>query len=626
MNVYVPPHLRRQQAAAAAAAASASTNVAAEAPAQAKDAAVTSGQRAGAAAAAPPNPEQTRQREAWDALNRAITAAINRVTLTNVPAIAVDLLRVNIIRGRGLFCKHLMATQHADPQLSHIFAALVAVINKEIPEVGELLVRRLVIMWKRYRRRREWGPCASTGTFLAHLVGQRVQHHLVLLKMLSSLFCVQPAPSDDEMEAATQLLRVSYKFLDILDPDAFEVLLDPIRRLLRASSLSQRSENYLQQLLDEIRAWEPIKLDVPAIPAALDLVEPDEQKTHEVDLDDGDGDLHLALDRFELDPAFYDNEAAYETLARAMIGDELFDLKREEEQHKRVAALAAPSAAAGPDGGDAGDVAAEGNRRRKAKPGKLIGAADSEDEDDDGEAAEDEEVDATDLGEKSGPKAADPFAVYSDRSTEAVRKNIFLAIRSSTSNEEIAHKLLREHSKPETDPIIVKMLLETCCQEKMFNKKYSLTAERLCRTSTRFSKLFVELFQQHYRNAEELTLAKTEMICKFFVPLLCKDAMPWSCMGCMDLQATNADQRIFIQTLWQSLASSFGMQRLKERLRADVELAAALQGLFPRNEPKVVRFAVDLFTAMDLAPLTEDMQRWLDAEQVAAAKRTREFV
>ncbi len=51
----------------------------------------------------------------------------------------------NLERGRGLFCRSLMKSQMASPTFTPVFAALVSVVNTKFPEIGELLMQRLIL-------------------------------------------------------------------------------------------------------------------------------------------------------------------------------------------------------------------------------------------------------------------------------------------------------------------------------------------------------------------------------------------------------------------------------------------------------------------------------------------------
>jgi pre-mRNA-splicing factor CWC22 len=50
----------------------------------------------------------------------------------------------NIMRGKGLFCRSVMKSAIASPAFAPVFAAMVAIINTKLPEIGALLAARLV--------------------------------------------------------------------------------------------------------------------------------------------------------------------------------------------------------------------------------------------------------------------------------------------------------------------------------------------------------------------------------------------------------------------------------------------------------------------------------------------------
>jgi hypothetical protein len=65
-----------------------------------------------------------------------------------------ELFRENLVRGRGVFCQSLMKAEMASPAFAPVYAALAAVVNTKFPEIGQLLLARIVSRWKRAYR---WG-------------------------------------------------------------------------------------------------------------------------------------------------------------------------------------------------------------------------------------------------------------------------------------------------------------------------------------------------------------------------------------------------------------------------------------------------------------------------------------
>ena len=95
------------------------------------------------------------QRLTWDALRKSINGLVNKVNAANIKNIIPELFSENLIRGRGLFCRSCMKSQMASPGFTHVFAALVAVVNTKFPEVGDLLLRRIVLQLKRAYKRND---------------------------------------------------------------------------------------------------------------------------------------------------------------------------------------------------------------------------------------------------------------------------------------------------------------------------------------------------------------------------------------------------------------------------------------------------------------------------------------
>lgn len=103
------------------------------------------------------------QRLTWDALRKSINGLVNKVNATNIKNIIPELFAENLIRGRGLFCRSCMKSQMASPGFTDVFAALVAVVNTKFPEVGDLLLRRIVLQLKRaYKRNDKVYACFFT--------------------------------------------------------------------------------------------------------------------------------------------------------------------------------------------------------------------------------------------------------------------------------------------------------------------------------------------------------------------------------------------------------------------------------------------------------------------------------
>ncbi len=95
------------------------------------------------------------QRLSWDALRKSITGIVNRVNIVNIKEVVPEMFAENLIRGRGLFARSIMKAQAASLPFTPVFAALVAIINTKLPQVGELLLTRLVSQFRRAFKRND---------------------------------------------------------------------------------------------------------------------------------------------------------------------------------------------------------------------------------------------------------------------------------------------------------------------------------------------------------------------------------------------------------------------------------------------------------------------------------------
>lgn len=78
-----------------------------------------------------------------------------QVNTSNIKHVVPELFAENLIRGRGLFCRSIMKAQAASLPYTPVFAALVAIINTKMPQVGELLVTRLASQFRRAFKRND---------------------------------------------------------------------------------------------------------------------------------------------------------------------------------------------------------------------------------------------------------------------------------------------------------------------------------------------------------------------------------------------------------------------------------------------------------------------------------------
>ncbi|KAJ8541033.1 hypothetical protein K7X08_001849 [Anisodus acutangulus] len=488
------------------------------------------------------------QRMTWDALRKSINGLVNKVNAVNLKNIIPELFAENLIRGRGLFCRSCMKSQMASPGFTDVFAALVAVVNTKFPEVGDLLLRRIILQLQRAYKRNDKPQLLAAVKFIAHLVNQQIVHELIALELLTVLL---EKPTDDSVEVAVGFVTECGSMLLDLCPRGLHGIFERFRGILHEGEIDKR----VQFLIESLFALRKAKFQgFPAVRPELDLVEQEDQLTHEVSLSETI-DPEISLDIFKPDPNFLENERKYEELKKALLGDE------SEE---------------------------EGNSD-----------AESEDDDEDEESEEEDE---------------EQMKIKDETETNLInlRRTIYLTIMSSVDFEEAGHKLLKIKLEPGQEMELCIMLLECCSQERTYLRYYGLLGQRFCMINRIHQENFEKCFVQQYSMIHRLETNKLRNVAKFFAHLLGTDALPWHCLAYIRLteEDTTSSSRIFIKILFQELSEHLGIRLLNERLN-DPTMQDSLESIFPKDNPKNTRFAINFFTSIGLGGITENLREYL---------------
>ncbi|KAA1477093.1 MIF4G-domain-containing protein [Dentipellis sp. KUC8613] len=495
-------------------------------------------------AAAGDKASQEYQRLSWDALRKSITGIVNRVNVANIKHVVPELFGENLIRGRGLFARSVMKAQAASLPFTPVFAALVAIINTKLPQVGELVLVRLVSQFRRAFKRNDKAVCHSTTTFIAHLVNQGVAHEIIALQILVLLL---ERPTDDSIEIAVGFTREVGAFFAENSPKANATVYERFRAVLNEGSISHRVQ-YMIEVLMQVRK-DKYK-DNPILPEGLDLVEEDEQITHQVQLEE-ELQVQDGLNIFKFDPNYLENEEKYKAIKAEILGEDSDEESGSEE-------------------------------------------SDSDEEDED---------------------AVEEMEGIQDR-TETnlvnLRRVIYLTIMNALNYEEAVHKLLKIQLKEGEEIELVKMIIECCSQERSYSTFYGLVSERFCKLNRVWNECFERSFEEYYTTIHRYETNRLRNISRLFGHLLATDAISWAVLQCIKLNEddTTSSSRIFIKIMMQEVMESMGLPALKERF-ADPEVRSLCREMFPLDNPKNTRFAINYFTSIGLGAVTEEMREHL---------------
>jgi len=490
------------------------------------------------------------QRIAWEALKKSIHGYINKVNTSNIGIITRELLRENIIRGRGLLARSIIQAQAASPTFTPVYAALTSIINSKFPNIGELVLKRLVLQFKRGFKRNDKPLCISSGTFIAHLVNQRVAYEIIALEILTLLL---ETPTDDSVEVAIAFLKECGMKLTEVSRRGIEAIFEMLRNILHEGQLDKRVQ-YMIEVMFQIRK-DGFK-DHEAVPEELDLVEEEHQITHLIRLDD-EMEAQDILNVFKFDADYLASEEKYKQLCKEILGSDV---------------------------------------------------SDSEGDDEDGEEESSDNDSSTEQTEGKEGVILD----NTETNLTALRRTIYLTIHSSLDFEECAHKLMKMQLKPGQEIELCHMFLDCCAEMRTYEKFFGLLAGRFCAINKIYVTPFEQIFKDSYHTIHRLDTNKLRNVSKFFAHLLFTDSISWSVLSCIKLneEDTTSSNRIFIKILFQELSEYMGLAKLNERVK-DVTLQEVFEGLFPRDDPKNTRFAINFFTSIGLGGLTDDLREHL---------------
>ncbi|GAB1191970.1 pre-mRNA-splicing factor cwc22 [Aspergillus pseudonomiae] len=265
------------------------------------------------------------QRMAWEALKKSINGLINKVNVSNIKHIVPELFGENLVRGRGLFCRSIMKAQAASLPFTPIYAAMAAIVNTKLPQVGELLLNRLIVQFRKAFKRNDKAVCISSTTFIAHLCNQQVVHEMLAAQILLLLL---HKPTDDSVEIAVGLTREVGQHLEEMSGPIALAVFDQFRNILHEADIDKRVQ-YMIEVLFQVR--KDRYKDNPAVKDELDLVEEEDQITHRVGLDD-EIETQDTLNIFKYDPQWEEHEDAYKKLKAEILGEGSDDEEDEEDE------------------------------------------------------------------------------------------------------------------------------------------------------------------------------------------------------------------------------------------------------------------------------------------------------
>ncbi|KAI1291890.1 Pre-mRNA-splicing factor CWC22 -like protein [Halotydeus destructor] len=490
------------------------------------------------------------QRISWEALKKSINGLINKVNVSNITIIVRELFKENLIRGKGLFCRSLLQAQAASPTFSHVYAAVVAVINSKFPNIGELVLKRLIIQFRRGYKRNDKHVCMTSTRFLAHLVNQQVAHEVAALELLTLLL---ENTTNDSVEVAVGFLKECGMKLTELSPRGIHAIFERLRSILHEANVDKRVQ-YMIEVMFAVRK-DGFK-DHQAIAEGLDLVEESEQFTHLITLDDPkDGEDRLNVFRFDV------------------------EFEMSEEKYKAIKKEILDEGSSDEDGsGSDGEGSAEDEEDEEVKDSGLI-------------------IDNTETNLVALRRTIYLTIQSSLDYEECAHKLLKLELKGGQIVE-LCHMIVDCCAQNRTYMKFFGLLAQRFCEVNQeyiepFSDIFKMSYDTIHRFETNklrnVGKLFAHLLFTDAMGWEVLGHIK------------------------LNEDDTTSSSRVFIKILFQELVEYMGLVKLNARIK-DPTLQEAFDGLFPKDNPRNTRFSINFFTSIGLGGLTDDLREFLTTQ------------
>lgn len=271
-------------------------------------------------------------------------------------------------------------------------------------------------------------------------------------------------PTDDSVEVAVDFCKEAGQVLTELTPRGTHAVFERFRAILHEGEIDKRVQYIIEGLFAVRKNGFS---DFPSVVPELDLVELDDQITHELSLEE-DHQIQRDLDVFHYDAEWEENEKQYEEIKKEILGDDAAGEEKEINEDE--------------DDEEGGEAGGAGAGKKAAAP---------------------EDVTAIGGQDVSGGALAN-VNDQTDADIINLRRQIYLTIMSSVDFEECAHKLMKFTMKPAQDAKLpgqeaelCNMILECASQERTYMRFYGLLAERFCNIDKIYQETFDECFANH---------------------------------------------------------------------------------------------------------------------------------
>ena len=494
-----------------------------------------------------------RQRLDWARTKGSISQLLELCDAPNVKETSIAIFQsVNLFHFKGVLVRRLMKMQRQRRHLTAVYASLVAVLNSKLPEIGELLVDRLILQFRRAFRNNNKPQCVATTQFLGHLVNQRVCSEVLVLQILQLLF--DKSPSGATISIGVALVQVVGAHLERNSHAALDVIMQRLSVLVQEQVMDRNGVRETSNLLAIRRSG------FKRMPPHLDLVEDEDQPEEGpyVATLDETVKAHAELNTFQFAEDYSEAEAEYSAFKEDVLGG----------QHTQDA-------------------------EEKAK----------------------EEVEAKEEA-VSPVGAEHAVVDMTNSELLAFQKTVYLTIMSSMSSDEAVHKLMKLKAKNYDTLVdmIVKCCSQEKTYSKYYGVIGERLCYQNDHWQEAFVHTFKSYYTNSHQYETNALRNIAKFWGHLFALDRLSIDRSWNEIR-LNEDDTNVASRIFLKFMFQEMVEELGIKQL-EAIVTEPYIKPHIRGIFPVvdvdwRDAHDMRFSINFFTAIGLGSLTEDTRRVL---------------
>lgn len=517
------------------------------------------------------------QKLAWDRNRKKINGLLNRLSNNNGRYVLAEILKINVTRTRGVLVDRILKQQRELESYSEVYSSLISAINCEVPAVGELLVTRLVVLFRRFYKANDRIGLTRVLVFISKLMNYQVLSEILVFQILV-LLLNEKTMTNDSVELAVLLLKHTGRYLTVNNVKVMNKMFEQLRVILiDFKELNKKNQFSIEELF-KLQATEfseyPIISD-----ESLNLVNTEDAVVHLIELDSKGLKYEKHLDEYEYDENYEENDKEYYD----SIAPEQQELAPQEEEVVELEVVEV---------------------EKQPEVEKI--------------------TDFTETNLVNFQKTVYLTIMSSMSSDEAVHKLLKLDIPG------VSHRNRNENTQFQEK--LIEIIIKSSSLEKSFSKFHSLIGSKLCTISSSWHQSFVKQFDVSYQTCHLLKSNQLRNVGKFWGFQLASDGLSYEILLPIKLTqaTTNSAQRVMVKIIFETLVENLGTTKLKELLDDQV-IQSQVVGIFPNDYYQGndfiedLRFSINFFTAIGLGVLTDNMRQELEqAQQEEAVQQLKE--